>query len=89
MPTISHEPPHIAALRRAIALKKNQEAFGALFGKSQQLVSYWISSGQGLPSEFVLSAEAATGIPRWELRPDIYPPNLGPGPAATLSAAAE
>lgn len=64
-----------AAFRKA--LKKagnNQSRFAAAIGTSQQLVSYWLSRGKVLPAEYVLAAEAATGVSRHELRPDIYPP---------------
>lgn len=82
------EPPHLAALRRAIKIVGNQTAFGELIGKAQQTVSYLFSSGKGLDAEDVLLVEEKTGVPRWELRPDIYPPHLGPGPEALITAQA-
>jgi len=42
-----------------------------LLGKiTPQAVSQW----QRVPVERVLDVEKATGVPRHELRPDIYPP---------------
>jgi len=39
---------------------------------SQGTVSSWILRGR-LPAERVLEVEAATGVSRHELRPDLYP----------------
>jgi DNA-binding transcriptional regulator YdaS (Cro superfamily) len=33
-----------------------------------------------LPAEHVLAIEAATGVPKEELRPDIYPAEIVPNP---------
>ncbi|MBZ4194177.1 MAG: helix-turn-helix domain-containing protein [Candidatus Contendobacter sp.] len=38
----------------------------------QQHVWKWLRAGR-VPAEYVLAVEAATGISRHELRPDIYP----------------
>ena len=51
----------------------NQSAFARAIGTSQQLVSYWLRNNKALPAEFVLPTEAATGISRHDLRPDLYP----------------
>ena len=34
-----------------------------------------IQNWKKVPAERVLDLEKITGIPRWKLRPDIYPPN--------------
>lgn len=63
-------------LQRALAAKPfegNQSKFADAIGTSQQNISNWSRSGRNLPAEYVLKAEAATGIPRHEWRPDIYP----------------
>ena len=39
----------------------------------QVLVSRWLNQSKQLPAEYVLTAEADTGISRHWLRPDIYP----------------
>lgn len=63
-----------SALKRALAaFEGNQSKFAAAIGTSQQLVSYWLKNEKALPAEFVLMTEKATGIPRHDLRPDIYP----------------
>ena len=57
-----------------IAVEKlgSQSAFAQAVGTTQQSVSYWLNHGGKLPAEFVMAAEKATGIPRHELRPDIF-----------------
>lgn len=58
----------------AISKAGSQSAFARAVGTSQQRVSYLIQNKKPLPAELVLPAEAAFGIPRGELRPDLYPP---------------
>jgi hypothetical protein len=41
-------------------------------GVSPQRVQYWFNKNR-IPAEYVLAVEAATGVSRYELRPDIYP----------------
>lgn len=55
------------------AMGKSQQKLAEAIGTSQQNVSNWLRKGQPLPAEYVLAAEAATGISRHEWRPDIYP----------------
>lgn len=62
-----------SALAKAIRAAGSQTAFGELIGKRQSVVSGWLIRQTPLPAEFVLTIEAATGISRHELRPDIYP----------------
>ncbi|GGO96445.1 transcriptional regulator [Stakelama pacifica] len=51
----------------------SQTRFAEAIGTSQQNVSNWVRKGRPLPAEFVLKAEMATGVPRHQWRPDIYP----------------
>ncbi len=60
------------ALRKAIALAGSQTALAAKIGKSQGHVSKWLER-ETIPAEMVITVEQATGVPRSELRPDIYP----------------
>lgn len=77
-----------SALSRALAaFDNNQSRFAAAIGTSQQLVSYWVRNAKALPAEYVLKTEAATGIPRHELRPDLYPIEDPAQPASAAEAA--
>lgn len=50
-----------------------QTALAALLGVTQQSVSEWCAKRKLIPPQHVLKVEAATGISRHDLRPDIYP----------------
>lgn len=50
-----------------------QSALARLIGKSQGHVWHWLKVGKRVPAEAVLAIEGATGVPRHELRPDVYP----------------
>lgn len=51
----------------------NQSKFAKAIGTSQQRISYVAQRGNPLPSDLVLATERETGIPRDQLRPDLYP----------------
>lgn len=54
-----------------------------------QAVNLWVSSGR-VPAGRVLAIEAATGVPRHALRPDLYPPETeAAGRTALTSIAAK
>ncbi len=59
-------------MSRILECTKSQTELARLVGKSQSTVQYWFSSGR-VPPEHVLDVERVTGIPRQEIRPDIYP----------------
>jgi DNA-binding transcriptional regulator YdaS (Cro superfamily) len=62
------------ALRKAVVKAGGQLPFAKVLKTTQSNVWTWLNrSKNGLPAEYVLAAEAATGVPRHELRPDIYP----------------
>lgn len=61
------------ALCAAIERAGTQEAFAEAVGVAQPTVSRWVHTTKQLPAEYVLAAEALTGISRHDLRPDIYP----------------
>jgi len=63
----------LSALERAIAAAGGQSALARLIGKSQGHVWHWLKVGKRVPAEAVLAIEGATGVPRHELRPDVYP----------------
>lgn len=60
---------------------ETQAAMAEFFEVTQPTVNRWLNRAKQLPAEHVLRAEARIGIPRHYLRPDIYPPDLPPGPA--------
>ena len=63
------------ALAKAVRIAGSQSAFGRLVGRPQSTVREWLK--RELPAEFCRSVEAATGVPKEELRPDIFPPEEG------------
>lgn len=60
-------------LAAAVRHQRTQSAFARLIGVSQSTVHEWLSAGKPLPAEHVLKVEAATGVSRHDLRPDLYP----------------
>lgn len=67
------------ALHVAVAATGSQSAFAALVGVKQPAVSKWLRENKPLPPEHVLAVEAATGVSKHDLRPDIYPREATPG----------
>jgi len=62
------------ALDRAVVAAGGQSALARAIGVQQAHVWYWLKKRGGkVPAEQVLPIEAATGVPRHELRPDLYP----------------
>jgi DNA-binding transcriptional regulator YdaS (Cro superfamily) len=76
------DSPFAEAVRRA----GSQSAFGRLINKTQSTVRGWLVEGKDLPAEHVLVVEAATGVSRHDLRPDIYPRELDAAPLEGLRA---
>lgn len=70
-------------LTKAIEAAGGPKALGRTIGISSQAISQWTEC----PPRRVLAVEAASGIPRHELRPDLYPPPAN-GYVAALSGAA-
>lgn len=58
-------------LVRAIAVAGSGVALAKAVGVTPMAVSHWKS--RGVPAHQVLAIELATGVSRYELRPDIYP----------------
>ena len=52
------------------ANKLTLEQFGARFGVHKTTVMRWEADGP--PAERALEIEKATGVPRWQLRPDLW-----------------
>ena len=68
------------ALEAAISVVGSQSALARLCSVSQTAVWKWVQSSKRLPGEYVLQVEAATGVPRHLLRPDLYPLDLPQAP---------
>ena len=60
-----------SALALAVRAAGSQSAFGRLVDKRQSTVREWLKADR-LPGEYVLRIEAATGISKERLRPDLY-----------------
>jgi DNA-binding transcriptional regulator YdaS (Cro superfamily) len=70
-----------AALLRACEKAGGQKPLAERIGTTQSQVWYWLErSKKGVPAEFVIPIETATGVPRHELRGDLYPlsPSFAP-----------
>jgi DNA-binding transcriptional regulator YdaS (Cro superfamily) len=59
------------ALHRAILQAGSQRALGKAIGRSQQQVSNW-ARGRPVSAENAIRIEKALGIPRHEIRPDLW-----------------
>lgn len=62
------------ALLQAIEKAGSQAKLAELLAVGQTAISNWLNRESGVPAKRVLSIEAATGVSRHELRPDLYPP---------------
>lgn len=60
-------------------LGAGQAGIARLLGVTPQAVNQWVSGNRPVPPRHVLAIEAATGVSRHELRPDVF------GPAADFS----
>ncbi len=75
-----------AAFAHAIRVIGSQRAIAELMSVTQQAISLIVREGRACPAENVLTVEAATGVSRHELRPDLYPRDDAPpsGPSRDL-----
>jgi DNA-binding transcriptional regulator YdaS (Cro superfamily) len=58
-------------LKKAIKAAGSLRELGEAIGITGSGISMWQQRGR-IPAEYVLKIEAATGVPRYELRPDLY-----------------
>lgn len=72
----------IQALEAAAELAGSQSALARICGVSQTATWKWLNARKSLPAEHVLKVEAATGVSRHLLRPDIYPADALPSSLA-------
>lgn len=66
-------PTRYEALMAVRDCFKTEQEMADAFGVSQPTVWRWINQSKQLPPQHVIAAEAATGVSRHALRPDIYP----------------
>jgi DNA-binding transcriptional regulator YdaS (Cro superfamily) len=66
-------PTRFEALQQVASNFPSHQAMGAAFGVTQPTVWRWINQAKQMPAQYVLTAEALTGVSRHHLRPDIYP----------------
>lgn len=73
--TATRVPVGLDALEEAISQAGGVTQLARLMGVSYQLVQGWRAPGRkyATPAEYVLRAEAASGVSRHRLRPDLYP----------------
>lgn len=79
-----NDPTRYEALENAIARAGSQQAFADILGVSQPTVWRWLNQSKRIPAEYVLRVEAATGVSRHLLRPDIYPRETVSIPASAM-----
>lgn len=61
-----------APILKACNALGSQSALARALGKRQSVVASWIKR-ERIPAEHVLMVETVSGVPRHELRPDLYP----------------
>lgn len=62
-----------AAMKRACDIAGGQSALAKKLGVRQSHVWHWVHrSKNGVPAEFAPAVEKITGVPRHELRPDVF-----------------
>lgn len=62
------------ALIKAIEIAGGQTNLARLINKTQAHISVWVNRDKRVAAEYAIKIEKFTGVPRYELRPDIYPP---------------
>lgn len=73
------KPTPYEALEEAVSRIGSQSELARICGVGQPAVWKWLNTTKRLPAEHVLVVEAATGVSRNHLRPDIYPLGLREG----------
>lgn len=67
-------PPIVSTVDAVVAKYfRTKREFAQAIGVSEQRLQKWRHTK--IPAELVLPIQARTGIPRHELRPDLYPPD--------------
>lgn len=69
----------LEAFDLAVTRAGSQSALAKICGCTPGNINQLLINKRQLPAEYVLPVEAATGVARWLLRPDIYPRGLQDG----------
>lgn len=64
---------NLESLEKAIEVAGGQAALAKICKTSQPRIWNWLHRDKKVPAEYVLLIERVTGVPRHELRSDIYP----------------
>jgi DNA-binding transcriptional regulator YdaS (Cro superfamily) len=64
---------NLDSLQKAINAVGGQHALAKICKTSQPRIWNWLNRDKKVPAEYVLIIEKATGVPRNELRSDLYP----------------
>ena len=63
----------VEAFHRAVEILDGQSATARVAGCTPGNIHQLLNKGSVLPAEYVIPVEAASGVSRHDLRPDIYP----------------
>lgn len=66
------------AITKAVRKAGGQTHVARQFGLTRQAVESWFANG--VPAKHVLKLARLSGVPAWELAPEIYPPPDGGDP---------
>ncbi len=61
----------LEALKRAVDFKGGQKPLASAIGYSQPSVWRWLNGTQ-IPAEAAIAIEKSTGVPKEEIRPDLF-----------------
>lgn len=75
------ENTSLSHLQRAVAVAGGQVALAKILGLKQGHIWWWLNRSKRIPANQVLAIEAATGISRHDLRPDVFGDAPGRPPA--------
>jgi|LUMV01.1.fsa_nt_gb DNA-binding transcriptional regulator YdaS (Cro superfamily) len=80
-------PLELDSLNEAVRIAGSQSELARQIGVAQASVWKMLHKAHRASAEFVLKIEAATGVSRHDLRPDLYPREDAPAPQAVLPIA--
>lgn len=62
-------------LAEAVRLAGGQSSFARMIRRNQSTVYDWLKGNKPLPAELCGLVWQRTGMPRWQLRPDLFEPD--------------